>query len=91
MAYGYLKNMAKNDADVELYYDEGMYFEAFTMCIRNAQSSEELDEVWNQIEREASLKNTRLNDEDYESLSIEWINYEHDMRFEEEYNEWVNN
>ena len=47
-----------------------MIFEAFNEIIREADLPPE--EIYHQIETEAYLKNSRLTEDEYESLQIEW-------------------
>ena len=70
MAYGFLKRQAKIYEGVKTYLKEGMIFEAFIEIIREADLPPE--EIYRQIETEAYLKNSRLTEDEYESLQIEW-------------------
>ena len=75
MAYGFEQKIAKNDQDVELYLNENMHFEAWTMIIRNfnGKTEDEWQELYDQLEKECYKKSTKLTDEDQETLLAEFI------------------
>ena len=50
MAYGFEQKQAKNDPDVELYLNENMLFEAWTMIILHWEG--DFDGLYEQLERE---------------------------------------
>lgn len=71
MAYNFENKQAENDFDVELYLNEGMFFEAWTMIIRHWTG--DFDELHDQLEKEANKKSTKLTDDDVESLYVEFL------------------
>ena len=86
MAYGYEQKIAKNDQDVELYLNEGMIFEAWTMIIRHfeGKTSDEWDNLYEQLEKECYKKSTKLTDEDMDTLQAEYTYYRNEARQEVE-------
>ena len=85
MAYGFEQKIAKNDQEVELYLNENMHFEAWTMIIRHWEG--DFDELWEKLEQETMKKSTPLTDDNIWSLNVEFLYY----RDQAELNEWVNN
>ena len=73
MAYGFLKNLAHNDENIRTFIQEGQVFEAFIYLIRESDLSAE--KIWAEIEKEGYLKNSRLTEDEYESLAYEWDDY----------------
>lgn len=86
MAYGYEQKIAKNDSDVELYLNENMHFEAWTMIIRHFEGNteDEWDNLYEQLEKECYKKSTKLTDEDQETLMAEFIYYKNKAEEEAE-------
>ena len=84
MANGFLKRMAIENEDVRTYLDEGMFFEAFITLIREAESSEEIDEIELQAEREFDVKcRDMLTEDELESIQYEAMDYRRYLRMEE--------
>ena len=73
MAYNFENKQAENDADVKLYLEENMHFEAWIMIIRHWTG--DFDDLWEKLEQEFMKKSTKLSDEDIESLTIEFDYY----------------
>ena len=71
MAYGFLKREAEKNQWVKDYLDEDMIFEAFITVIRESDLPPE--KIIDAVETEINLKNSRLNDEEAETLQIECI------------------
>ena len=86
MAYGYEQKIAKMDSDVKTYLDENMIFEAWTMIIRHfdGKTSDEWDDLYEQLEKECYKKTTKLTDEDQETLQAEYTYYRNEARQEVE-------
>lgn len=89
MAYGFEQKQAKNDPDVELYLNENMLFEAWTMIIRHGEG--DFDDLYEQLERECYKKTTKLTEEDIESLIIEFDDYRRKAESEAWAKEWMEN
>lgn len=89
MAYGFEQKQAKNDPDVELYLNENMHFEAWTMIIRHWEG--DFDDLYEQLERESYKKTTKLTDEEVESLIIEFDDYRRKAENEAWAKEWMEN
>lgn len=89
MAYGFEQKQAKIDSDVELYLNENMYFEAWTMIIRHWTG--DWDELYEQLERECYKKSTKLTEEDIESLTIEFDDYRKKAEADAWAKEWMEN
>ena len=84
MANGFLKRMAIENEDVRTYLDEGMFFEAFITLIREAESSEEIDEIELQAEREFDVKcRDMLTEDELKSIQYEAMDYRRYLRMEE--------
>ena len=73
MAYNFENKQAKNDPEVKLYLDEGMFFEAWTTIIRHWTG--DFDELYDQLEKEFNKKSTPLTDDETESLYVEFFDY----------------
>lgn len=73
MAYGFLKRLSKKDSNLKDYLQEGMVFEAFIYLIREGEIPPQ--KLFNEIEKEAYLKNPRLSEVEYSSLHYEWCDY----------------
>lgn len=73
MAYGFEQKIAKKDSDVELYLNENMHFEAWTMIIRHWEG--DFDTLWEKLEQEFMKKSTKLTQEDIDSLDCEFHYY----------------
>lgn len=84
MAYGFEQKQAKIDSDVKAYLDENMHFEAWTMIIRHfdGKTSDEWDDLYEQLEKECYKKTTKLTDEDQETLQAEYTYYRNEARQE---------
>lgn len=89
MAYGFEKRLGKNDSDVQIYLEENMLFEAWTMIIRHWTG--DWDDLYEQLERECYKKTTKLTDEEVESLIIEFDDYRRKAENEAWAKEWMEN
>lgn len=84
MAYGFEQKIAKNDSDVELYLNEGMLFEAWTMIIRHWEG--DFDTLWEKLEQEQMKKSTKLTQEEIDTLTVEFHYYQKEAETEA----WIN-
>ena len=82
MAYGFLRKVAQDDENVKTFIQEGQVFEAFIHLIRESDLS--ADKIWSEIEKEGYLKNSRLTEDEYESLAYEWEDYTRMGQWKEE-------
>ena len=69
MAYGFLRREAEKNNWVKDYLDDGMIFEAFITVIRESDTSAE--KIVDAVEKEIYLKNSRLTDDEAETLQVE--------------------
>ena len=83
MAYGFEKQQAKIDSDVEFYLNENMLFEAWCMIIRHWEG--DYDDLWEKLEQEQMKKSSKLTQDEKDTLSIEWDYY----RREAETQAWI--
>ena len=83
MANGFLKRRAVDSDDVKTYLGEGMLFEAFITLIREAESTEEIDEIEFQAQREFEVQcRDMLTEEELESIQYEATDYRRKLRWE---------
>lgn len=73
MAYGFIERISENDSEVKAYLDEGMLFEAWIMCIRNADV--DADTFWRKWEQEKELKSPNLTEDEIISIEYEYFDY----------------
>lgn len=73
MAYGFEQKQAEINDDVKLFLDEKMFFEAWTMIIRNWEG--DFDTLWEKLEQEFMKKSTKLTEDEIESLNLEFFDY----------------
>ena len=84
MAYRYLQRQSKENEDVKTYLDEGMIFEAFITLIREAPTTDDIDEIEYQAEKEFEVKSRQLlTEEELESIQVEATDYRKKLMMEE--------
>lgn len=79
MARGFLQKYANQE--VKMYLKDGMVFEAFILLIREAETTDEIDEIEYQAYKEFEVKcRNTLTEDELGSIEIEAIFYRRDLK-----------